>query len=218
MPKIPQGQPSPQSRALQGLPKQFVDAMRTLFDVLDDTKSGQVAMADIEMWWRKDSEEGGQMPRGVIESLKKVTPPSGKLTFERFCAGLKICLLRNQGQKSKTDHSESNDGQSANSEGEDQSQRVAQLRKQRYSATPSPALSLPPRLSPPDTPNLGLQNPHETPPEPRRRTGGKEMGARPGARKVCQMGSGGEEIHLDKEGNKPNEENLTPEDTPCRMA
>ena len=34
------------------------------------------------------------MPSSVIESLKKVTPPSGLLSFERFCAGLKIWLLR----------------------------------------------------------------------------------------------------------------------------
>lgn len=32
----------------------------------------------------------------MIESLRKVTPPNGMLSFERFCAGLKICLLRNQ--------------------------------------------------------------------------------------------------------------------------
>ena len=33
------------------------------------------------------------LPKGVLESLKKVTPPNGMLSFERFCAGLKICLL-----------------------------------------------------------------------------------------------------------------------------
>ena len=64
------GTGSGQSRALEGLPKQFVTAMRTLFDVLDDTKSGQVALSDIEMWWRKDKEEGGSVPNGVIESLR----------------------------------------------------------------------------------------------------------------------------------------------------
>ena len=109
---------SSQSRALEGLPPKFVTAMRTLFDVLDDNKSGTVSLADIEHWWRKDRDEngGGTVPNGVIESLRsvfvilqrgvsltiivyvyrKVATGDNNLTFERFCAGLKICLLRNQ--------------------------------------------------------------------------------------------------------------------------
>ena len=87
-----------QSRALEGLPPKFVTAMRTLFDVLDDNKTGSVSLADIEHWWRKDRDEhggGGSVPNGVIESLRKVANTDSLLTFERFCAGLKICLLRN---------------------------------------------------------------------------------------------------------------------------
>ena len=63
-----------QSRALEGLPVKFVSAMRTLFDVLDDNKSGSVSLADIEHWWRKDREEQGGtgIPNGVIESLRSV--------------------------------------------------------------------------------------------------------------------------------------------------
>jgi len=131
-----------QSRALEGLPTKFVTAMRTLFDVLDDNKSGCVSLADIELWWRRDREEqGNTVPNGVIESLRKVATSDNLLTFERFCAGLKICLLRSHGQRQDT--SESNDCQS---EPEEQSLRVAQLRKQRFVSTPSPTLSLPPRL------------------------------------------------------------------------
>jgi hypothetical protein len=49
---------------------------------------------DLESFW---SEEGlAGLPRGVLESLRKVTSPNGLLSFERFCAGLKICLLRYQ--------------------------------------------------------------------------------------------------------------------------
>ena len=49
---------------------------------------------DLESFW---SEEGlAGLPKGVIESLRKVTSPNGLLSFERFCAGLKICLLRYQ--------------------------------------------------------------------------------------------------------------------------
>lgn len=82
------------SSTLDGLPKQFVSAMRTLFDIMDDKRSGHVNFADIENRWQDDGSKG--LPKGVIESLRKVTPPNGLLTFERFCAGLKICLLRNQ--------------------------------------------------------------------------------------------------------------------------
>ncbi|CAG9864770.1 unnamed protein product [Phyllotreta striolata] len=79
---------------LDGLPKRFVDAMRTLFDIMDDKRTGFVRLADIEQRWRADN-----APKGVIDSLRKVTPPTGRLTFERFCAGLKISLLRNQADK-----------------------------------------------------------------------------------------------------------------------
>ncbi|KAI4470678.1 hypothetical protein MML48_1g16489 [Holotrichia oblita] len=82
------------SSTLDGLPKQFVTAMRTLFDIMDDKRTGHVNFADIENRWQDDGSKG--LPKGVIESLRKVTPPNGLLTFERFCAGLKICLLRNQ--------------------------------------------------------------------------------------------------------------------------
>lgn len=38
------------------------------------------------------------MPKGVLECLRKVTPASGLLSFERFVAGLKICLLRSRAE------------------------------------------------------------------------------------------------------------------------
>ena len=49
---------------------------------------------DLETFWSEEGLSG--LPKGVIESLRKVTPSSGLLSFERFCAGLKICLLRYQ--------------------------------------------------------------------------------------------------------------------------
>ncbi|XP_067003053.1 suppressor APC domain-containing protein 2 isoform X2 [Anabrus simplex] len=84
----------PQSATLDGLPKQFVGAMRTLFDIMDDKRTGYVKFSEIENRWQDDGTKG--LPKGVIDSLQKVTPPNGLLSFERFCAGLKICLLRNQ--------------------------------------------------------------------------------------------------------------------------
>lgn len=82
--------------AFDALPKAFVQSMKTLFDILDDQHTGYVKFIDIEKGWQDDGSKG--LPRGVMESLRKVTPASGLLTFERFCAGLKLCLLRNQSQ------------------------------------------------------------------------------------------------------------------------
>uniref|UniRef100_T1IY66 EF-hand domain-containing protein n=1 Tax=Strigamia maritima TaxID=126957 RepID=T1IY66_STRMM len=81
---------------LDDLPKQFVAAMRTLFDIMDDKKTGYVKFSDIHNRWQEDNIKG--LPKGVIESLRKVTPQNGLLSFERFCAGLKICLLRNRSE------------------------------------------------------------------------------------------------------------------------
>ena len=53
-----------------GLPEKFVSAMRTLFDVMDDNKTGFISLADIESRWCSDKEEGGSVPPGVIDSLR----------------------------------------------------------------------------------------------------------------------------------------------------
>ncbi|XP_011697861.1 PREDICTED: suppressor APC domain-containing protein 2 isoform X2 [Wasmannia auropunctata] len=81
-----------QTSTVDGLPKHFVNAMRTLFDIMDDQNTGLVKFVDIEGRWQDDGTQG--LPKGVLDSLKKVTPPNGMLSFERFCAGLKICLLQ----------------------------------------------------------------------------------------------------------------------------
>lgn len=83
-----------QNSNLDGLPKGFVTAMRTLFDIMDDEGSGYVKFADIEDRWQDDGKQG--LPEGVLASLKKVTPTNGLLSFERFCTGLKISLLQIQ--------------------------------------------------------------------------------------------------------------------------
>lgn len=84
---------------LENLPKKFVSSMRTLFDIMDDKRTGFVRLSDIEARWQDDGSKG--LPHGVIDCLRRVTPVSGMLTFERFCAGLKICLLRNQANDCK---------------------------------------------------------------------------------------------------------------------
>lgn len=95
----------PPSTTLDGLPKKFVTAMRTLFEIMDDKHIGYVSFNDIENRWHDDGTKG--LPKGVLDSLQKVTPPNGLLTFERFCAGLKICLLRNQAETGRAKSSES---------------------------------------------------------------------------------------------------------------
>lgn len=87
------------SSPLENLPKKFVSSMRTLFDIMDDKRTGFVRLGDIEARWQDDGSKG--LPHGVIDCLRRVTPVSGMLSFERFCAGLKICLLRNQANDCK---------------------------------------------------------------------------------------------------------------------
>lgn len=84
------------------LPSSFIDAMRTLFDIMDVNKSGMIRFRDIETRWQDDPRKG--LPKGVIENLRKVTQPSGLITFSQFCAGLKLCL-----EKIKSDDSDSKD-------------------------------------------------------------------------------------------------------------
>ncbi|XP_050702344.1 homeobox protein Hox-A3-like [Eriocheir sinensis] len=88
--------------ALDGLPKPFVNAMRTLFDIMDDQRSGYVKLSEIERRWQDDGAQG--LPRDVLPSLRKVTPADGYLSFERFCAGLQISLLRNKSQDRAPPH------------------------------------------------------------------------------------------------------------------
>ena len=70
-----------------GLPKQFVDSMRTLFDIMmEDNKTGTIKYSEIEKRWNSSEKT---VP--ILDCLKNVSN-NGLLTFDRFCAGLKICL------------------------------------------------------------------------------------------------------------------------------
>lgn len=97
---------------LENLPKKFVSSMRTLFDIMDDKRTGFVRLVDIEARWQDDGSKG--LPHGVIDCLRRVTPVSGMLSFERFCAGLKICLLRNQANECELGRRISTDSNSNN--------------------------------------------------------------------------------------------------------
>ena len=80
------------------LPDTFITAMRQLFTLLDIDNIGQVHIEEIAQHWSTDG-AGAILPPNIVPSLRKVTTPGGYLTFERFCAGLKIAILRHSAQR-----------------------------------------------------------------------------------------------------------------------
>ncbi|XP_077353943.1 suppressor APC domain-containing protein 2 [Festucalex cinctus] len=74
-----------------GLPKAFLHSLRTLFDILDDAGRGYVHISEIESRWQ--GADTRELPGGVLSCLRRVTPPHGCLTFERFVAGLRYSML-----------------------------------------------------------------------------------------------------------------------------
>ena len=78
---------------LGGFSKSFLSSLQVLFDILDDHDSGYVKLADIEERWRDDGSVDS-LPPGVTTALRQVAPPDGRLTFERFVAGLRLALLQ----------------------------------------------------------------------------------------------------------------------------
>ncbi|XP_054158086.1 suppressor APC domain-containing protein 2-like [Oppia nitens] len=87
---------------IYGMSKQFVNALHELFDVMDSNGMGYVRYADIATQWEEDDSDP-LFPKGLINCLSKVTLPNGLLTFDRFCAGIKLCLLKNQVDFSSND-------------------------------------------------------------------------------------------------------------------
>uniref|UniRef100_A0A8C5X6Q4 Suppressor APC domain containing 2 n=1 Tax=Malurus cyaneus samueli TaxID=2593467 RepID=A0A8C5X6Q4_9PASS len=75
----------------EGLPRVFLQSLRTLFDILDDRRRGYVHLREIESRWR--GAEARELPAGVMEGLRQAAPASGYLTFERFVLGLRLSLL-----------------------------------------------------------------------------------------------------------------------------
>ncbi|KAF7217148.1 suppressor APC domain-containing protein 2 isoform X2 [Nothobranchius furzeri] len=84
-------QPRDVEYSTDGLPKAFLHSLRTLFDILDDTGRGYVHISEIESRWQ--GADTSELPGGVLGCLRRVTPPHGCLTFERFVAGLRYSML-----------------------------------------------------------------------------------------------------------------------------
>ncbi|NXY53060.1 SAPC2 protein, partial [Callaeas wilsoni] len=74
----------------EGLPRVFLQSLRTLFDILDDRRRGYVHLQEIESRWR--GAEAQELPAGVMAGLRQAAPASGYLTFERFVLGLRAAL------------------------------------------------------------------------------------------------------------------------------
>uniref|UniRef100_A0A8C6SLG7 Suppressor APC domain-containing protein n=1 Tax=Neogobius melanostomus TaxID=47308 RepID=A0A8C6SLG7_9GOBI len=74
-----------------GLPKAFLLSLRTLFDILDDSGRGYVHISEIETRWQ--GADTRDLPAGVLGCLRRVAPPHGCLSFERFVAGLRYSML-----------------------------------------------------------------------------------------------------------------------------
>jgi hypothetical protein len=96
------------SVSLEGLPKQFVTSLRTLYDILDENHTGYVRLVDIEMRWHEEGVKG--LPSGVVDALRKVTPTNGYLTFERFVAGLKLALFQSTSSRGNGQHNFNSQG------------------------------------------------------------------------------------------------------------
>ncbi|XP_070845581.1 suppressor APC domain-containing protein 2 isoform X1 [Chaetodon trifascialis] len=84
-------QPKETEYSTDGLPKAFLHSLRTLFDILDDGGRGYVHISEIESRWQ--GADTRDLPGGVLCCLRRVTPPHGCLTFERFVAGLRYSML-----------------------------------------------------------------------------------------------------------------------------
>lgn len=110
--------------AFSGLPKPFLEAMGKLFEMLDDNGDGWIhysgkfwtlldkekresstkvgSCLDVSKRWNPCHAQLNQnLPKNILENLKKVTTQEGLLSFERFCAGLKIAILRHEAEKNR---------------------------------------------------------------------------------------------------------------------
>jgi len=84
-------QPRDPELSTHGLPKAFLHSLRTLFDILDDGGRGYIQLSEIESRWRGAEER--DVPAGVLEGLRRVASRHGRLSFERFVAGLRYSMF-----------------------------------------------------------------------------------------------------------------------------
>ncbi|CAN9504499.1 unnamed protein product [Ophioblennius macclurei] len=120
-------QPKDGEYSTDGLPKAFLHSLRTLFDILDDGGRGYVHISEIESRWQ--GADTRDLPGGVLSCLRRVTPPHGCLTFERFVAGLRYSMLN-------PDHSSHFKAQAAVHPQQQQQQQQQLVPKQTHKPAP----------------------------------------------------------------------------------
>ena len=58
---------------------------------------------DIAHRWQSQEASNPGLPKNVVQNLRKVMNKEGRLSFERFCAGLKISILRHEAERNRVD-------------------------------------------------------------------------------------------------------------------
>uniref|UniRef100_A0ACB8EG03 Uncharacterized protein n=1 Tax=Sphaerodactylus townsendi TaxID=933632 RepID=A0ACB8EG03_9SAUR len=110
-PSLPSNPEDPSPTRATRLPRPFLRSLRTLFEILDDQRSGTVHLSEIESRWGcggsgvtpQGDKERCQLPAGVLQALQQVAEPcGGYLSFPRLVAGLRIALLRAEEEEEKT--------------------------------------------------------------------------------------------------------------------
>ena len=79
------------------LPPEFIKYMRTLFDILDENKTGFVRLSDIEACWGKRNGDSTLQTTKALQYLRQVTPTNGLLSFDRLCMGFGNALHSKDG-------------------------------------------------------------------------------------------------------------------------
>lgn len=109
-PPLPPNPEDPSSSRATRLPRPFLRSLRTLFEILDDQRSGTIHISEIESRWGRGGsgvtpqgdKERCQLPAGVLQALQQVAEPcGGYLTFPRLVAGLRIALIRAEEEEEK---------------------------------------------------------------------------------------------------------------------
>lgn len=109
-PSLPPDPEDPPPARATRLPRPFLRSLRTLFEILDDQRSGTIHISEIESRWGRGGSgvtpQGGkeqcQLPAGVLQALQQVAEPCrGYLSFPRLVAGLRIALIRAEEEEEK---------------------------------------------------------------------------------------------------------------------
>jgi len=77
------------------LPDEFIEHLRTLFELLDGKNTGAINISDLEQYWGNEYHLDESLSNSVIiQRLHEYAiNNNGTITFPRFCAGIKAALL-----------------------------------------------------------------------------------------------------------------------------